>query len=129
MPPSVKSSHSASLADETTALLKASEPDLIVPATQDVIAHETTSNVEDSDDDDNKPLPIAQILILCFARLAEPMTFFSIFPFVSQMIWDTGEVKEGDVGFYAGLIVRSLYILGTWSSNGMYDICYWRRTN
>jgi MFS family permease len=49
-------------------------------------------------------IPVAQVLFLCAARLFEPIAFFAIFPFVSQMIYDTGEVDETDVGFYTGMI-------------------------
>lgn len=45
-----------------------------------------------------------QIIVLCYARMVEPIAFFSIFPFVNKMIFDTG-VAEEDVGFYSGLIV------------------------
>lgn len=49
-------------------------------------------------------IPRAQVLLLCFVRLFEPIAFFAIFPFVNQMIYDTGEVPDTDVGFYSGLI-------------------------
>jgi MFS family permease len=55
-------------------------------------------------------LPIKQILLLCYARLVEPVAFFAIFPFINQMIYDTGEVPEARVGFYTGLI-ESLFSL------------------
>lgn len=57
--------------------------------------------------DDDKPLPKLQILMLCYARLVEPIAFFSIFPFVNEMIWRLGRpygLKESQVGFYSGLI-------------------------
>lgn len=49
-------------------------------------------------------IPKSQVLFLCFIRLFEPIAFFAIFPFVNQMIYDTGEVAKTDVGFYSGLI-------------------------
>ena len=64
---------------------------------------------EDENEDEDK-LPVKQILLLCYARLFEPIAFFTIFPFVNQMIFDTGEVDEADVGFYSGLI-ESLFSL------------------
>ena len=63
---------------------------------------------EGDGDDDDKPLNITQILLLCYTRLVEPIAFFSIFPFINQMIFETGNVKESDVGFYSGLIVGFL---------------------
>lgn len=59
---------------------------------------------------DDEKLPVNQILLLCYARLFEPIAFFTIFPFVNQMIFDTGEVADADVGFYSGLI-ESLFSL------------------
>lgn len=53
---------------------------------------------------EDEKLPLQQILLLCYARLFEPIAFFAIFPFVNQMIYDTGEVAEARVGFYSGLI-------------------------
>lgn len=49
-------------------------------------------------------IPAAQIFYLCCTRLIDPIAFFGIFPFVNQMIFDTKEVPEEDVGFYSGLI-------------------------
>lgn len=54
--------------------------------------------------EEEKPLPKAQILLLCYARAVEPLAFFSIFPYVSQMIQENGGIKHSDVGFYAGII-------------------------
>ncbi|OGE54815.1 hypothetical protein PENARI_c005G01570 [Penicillium arizonense] len=81
--------------DETTALLK--------PGT-------ATHASDESDDDDEKPLPMFQILLLCYARTIEPLAFFSIFPYVSQMVQDNGNVVDSDIGFYSGLI-ESLFSL------------------
>lgn len=53
---------------------------------------------------EDTPLPMNQIVPLCFARMVEPIAFFSIIPFVNKMIFDLG-VPEEDVGFYSGLIV------------------------
>ncbi len=49
-----------------------------------------------------------QILLLCYARMIEPIAFFGIFPFVNKMIQETGNLEEADVGFYSGLIVSFL---------------------
>lgn len=86
--------------DETTALLAA--PSTASP-TQGQAENGTINNNKDVDED--KPLPKEQIFFLCVARVVEPIAFFSIFPFINQMIRDTG-VAEQDVGFYSGLIVR-----------------------
>lgn len=58
------------------------------------------------DDDDDQPLPKLQVAILSYARLVEPIAFFAIFPFVNQMLEETGNLAKADVGFYSGLIVR-----------------------
>lgn len=56
-----------------------------------------------NDDINEQPLPVFQIVLLCYARMVEPLSFFCIFPFISQMIERTG-VSEADIGFYSGLI-------------------------
>ncbi|AEO56067.1 hypothetical protein MYCTH_2125036 [Thermothelomyces thermophilus ATCC 42464] len=56
----------------------------------------------------SKSLPRRQVLLLCFARMMEPIAFFSIFPFVAQMVQRNGRLPESDVGFYSGLI-KSLF--------------------
>jgi hypothetical protein len=52
-----------------------------------------------------RPLPVKQVFILCYARMVEPMAFFGIFPFINEMMQTTGHLKEADVGFYSGFIV------------------------
>ncbi|KAI1452880.1 MFS general substrate transporter [Annulohypoxylon moriforme] len=51
-----------------------------------------------------KELPKLQIMLLCYARLIEPIAFFSIFPYINQMVQENGQLDEADVGFYGGLI-------------------------
>jgi MFS family permease len=53
---------------------------------------------------------ILQILLLCYASLAEPVAYFSIFPYVNEMIERTGEIAPENVGFWTGLI-ESLFSL------------------
>ncbi|EXJ79300.1 hypothetical protein A1O3_08802 [Capronia epimyces CBS 606.96] len=90
--------------DETTALLA---PPANVPPPLDDEQGVTRNGHADEDD---KPLPKDQIFFLSFARSVEPVAFFCIFPFINQMIWETGEVAKTDVGFYSGLI-ESLFSL------------------
>ncbi|KAG9777011.1 hypothetical protein KCU88_g4624, partial [Aureobasidium melanogenum] len=87
--------------DETTALL----------ATPAHVSSSTDNEQgRPGNGDEDKPLPKDQIFYLCFARIVEPIAFFCIFPFINQMIWETGEVAQTDVGFYSGLI-ESLFSL------------------
>lgn len=60
--------------------------------------------------DEDRPLPLDQILLLCYTRLVEPIAFFSIFPYINKMIYETGGIQTSDVGFYSGLI-ESLFSL------------------
>lgn len=64
----------------------------------------------EEDDDFDKPMPYVQILILCYASLAEPVAYFCIFPFINEMIYRVGEMPESSVGFWTGL-VESLFSL------------------
>ena len=70
-----------------------------------LIAHRENTHVSD----DDRPLPKLQLFLLCLAKLTEPVAFFSIFPFVNQMVYETGIPRE-QCGFYTGLI-ESLFSL------------------
>ncbi|WWC66398.1 uncharacterized protein I206_100300 [Kwoniella pini CBS 10737] len=50
------------------------------------------------------PLDMGQILLLSMARISEPLTFGILFPFVQQMIVETGEVEVEKVGYSVGFI-------------------------
>jgi hypothetical protein len=91
--------------NETTPLLAASAAGPTAQANEEAVVNET--HPTDGDDDKDRPLPKLQIFLLCYARLVEPIAFFSIFPFINLMIFETGNLDESDVGFYSGLIVRS----------------------
>lgn len=66
-------------------------------------------------DEDERPMPHTQILVLCYASLAEPVAYFAIFPFINEMIFRLGQnssnpLPESSVGFWSGLI-ESLFSL------------------
>ncbi|KAF9871187.1 major facilitator superfamily transporter [Colletotrichum karsti] len=99
-------------ATETTPLLATKD---IAPTADPQISQATTLNdpeprQDDAAAEDEKPLPVWQIIFLCYARLVEPMAFFAIIPYVNQMVQDNGNLEEADVGFYVGL-VESLFSL------------------
>jgi MFS family permease len=54
----------------------------------------------------NKPasFPKHQVLLLCYARLMESITFFLVFPYIAQMIQQNARLPQHKVGFYSGLI-------------------------
>lgn len=55
-------------------------------------------------------MPYTQILLLCYASLAEPVAYFAIFPFVNEFISIAGGIPEENVGFWSGMI-ESLFSL------------------
>lgn len=55
-------------------------------------------------DDEDKPMPYMQIILLCYASLAEPVAYFSIFPFINEMIARNGNLPPTEVGPWSGLI-------------------------
>ncbi|KAH7329467.1 major facilitator superfamily domain-containing protein [Stachybotrys elegans] len=67
------------------------------------------------------PLPKFQLLLLCYARMVEPIAFFAIFPFIAQMVQRNGHLPASDVGFYSGLI-ESLF-----SATQMFVLIFWGR--
>lgn len=94
--------------DEVTPLLTA--PNTAQPAQAKEEAPLAAQDAYHDDREDDTPLPKIQIFLLCYARLVEPIAFFGIFPFINKMIWETGNLKEEDVGFYTGLIVSWLFL-------------------
>jgi hypothetical protein len=87
--------------DETTPLLTHVDP---TPIDESVDPSQQQDYIDDDDEDKDKPLPKAQIFLLCYAVCAAPIAFFSIFPYINFMIERVGGVDTEDVGFYSGLI-------------------------
>lgn len=56
------------------------------------------------DADENTPMPRAQVLILCIATLCAPIAAMVIFPFIPEMLYRTGKIREEDLGFWAGIM-------------------------
>ncbi|KAI3392578.1 hypothetical protein diail_5490 [Diaporthe ilicicola] len=112
-------SHAAeAIPTEQTPLLRQSD---IAPTADPTVSEATTLQGSGSgtfpenaagnpEEDDDRPFPKWQIFWICFARLVEPMAFFSIFPYISQMAQENGNLDAADPGFYSGLI-ESLFSL------------------
>lgn len=100
--PSNKGAQDASVeaSDETTPLLVV---DPIAEPIDPPVQKDTTIDGAHAEDED-APLPRAQIFLLCYTRVVEPIAFFSIFPYINSMIEHVGDVEKEDVGFYSGLI-------------------------
>lgn len=94
--------------DETTPLLAGVETapvgEPVDPANQASTEGEDIVEQPETNEDDDKPLPRVQILLLCFTRVVEPIAFFGIFPYINFMIERVGNVRKEEVGFYSGLI-------------------------
>ncbi|KAG9049172.1 hypothetical protein FS837_010991 [Tulasnella sp. UAMH 9824] len=55
------------------------------------------------------PLPVAQLSILCLVRLAEPITYTQIFPYVNAMIEELHVTDNpADIRFYSCLVLFRL---------------------
>ncbi|KAG9001956.1 hypothetical protein FRB93_011928 [Tulasnella sp. JGI-2019a] len=51
------------------------------------------------------PLPKRQLAIICLCRLAEPIAYSQIFPYINQMVEELHVTKKSaDIGFYSGLV-------------------------
>ena len=75
------------------------------PSDQDAESGPQDGNQEDEEpEDEDKPMPYVQILLLCYASLAEPVAYFAIFPFINEMIARNGHLPATDVGPWSGLI-------------------------
>lgn len=51
------------------------------------------------------PLPVRQLATLCAIRLADPVAFTQIFPYVNEMMEKFGVAEPSKTGFYSGLVV------------------------
>jgi MFS family permease len=102
---SSKNDHSCEIGvtanDETTPLLAVEAAPIMEPVDP---SNESTGTDGAHAGDVNAPLPKAQIFLLCYTRVIEPIAFFSIFPYINSMIEHVGGIEKEDVGFYAGLI-------------------------
>ncbi|KAF7548539.1 hypothetical protein G7Z17_g6994 [Cylindrodendrum hubeiense] len=114
-------------ASETTPLLAASTggPLLADPDTEVSTLVDTTTpgTPTSSSPSGGKPLSKLQLFLLCYARLAEPLAFFSIFPFIAQMVQRNGRLADSDVGFYSGLLeslfsVMQMLVTVSWGRLG-----------
>lgn len=47
---------------------------------------------------------VFQLVLLCYARLMEPIAFFCIFPYIAEMVQRNGDLPDSDIGFYSGLL-------------------------
>lgn len=97
-------------ASENTPLLASAAEGPAIPINDgSVLEHTTAENGPPGHPpvEQHASLPRFQILLLCFARVIEPIAFFGIFPYINQMIQENGELEEADVGFYSGFIVRA----------------------
>ncbi|KAF2648278.1 MFS general substrate transporter [Lophiostoma macrostomum CBS 122681] len=95
--------------DERTPLLTPVAP--IPTSAEPLVANSAVATNENSgDEDEDVPLPLAQIFLLAFTRMVEPIVFFGIFPYINSMIEEVGGIDVRDVGFYSGMI-ESLFSL------------------
>ena len=65
---------------------------------------EPNTNGDTTEEEDEKPMPYLQVLLLCYASLAEPVAYFAIFPFINEMIARNGNLPATEVGPWSGLI-------------------------
>jgi hypothetical protein len=61
--------------------------------------------------DEEKPFPVWQITILCYASIVEPLAFYIIFPYISEMVERVGNQLPENVGFWTGIIESLFSIL------------------
>lgn len=109
-------------ASETTPLLASQlAPDVDTEASTLVAPSSPSSPSSPIAKPSHKPLPKLQLFLLCYARMTEPIAFFSIFPFIAQMVERNGRLPVSDVGFYSGLI-ESLF-----SATQMLVLIFWGR--
>lgn len=80
---------------------------LIKPSVNDNHGTVTTEGTEEGqphEDDQDKPMPYGQIILLCFASTIEPVSYFGIFPIVSDMLMKVGGLDYENISLWSGLI-------------------------
>ncbi|KAK6511615.1 hypothetical protein TWF481_000530 [Arthrobotrys musiformis] len=75
--------------------------------TTERIADESSPLLQKSEVDRKPRLPLKQLCVLGLCRLADPICFTSVFPYLPQMIRGFG-VNEDEIGIWAGAISASL---------------------
>lgn len=78
------------------------------PATYDEDPETTMAQWEPNVQESPTPLPKFQLFLLMLVQFAEPVTSTVIFPFIPQLVRESG-ITHGDeksIGYYAGMIVR-----------------------
>lgn len=104
-PPSIRSRPpSINTTDENTPLLSYVEPAPIVESSDVSDQPYENEDIENRNQDEHRPLPKLQVLLLCYGGCLGPIAFFSIIPYINFMIERVGGVDKEDVGFYSGLI-------------------------
>ncbi|EIN12346.1 MFS general substrate transporter [Punctularia strigosozonata HHB-11173 SS5] len=75
------------------------------------VASSAATSLEDADGPPaTTPLPKGQVALLTFTRLADPLAFAILFPFINSMVLRTGQIAVEEVGYYVGAI-ESLFAL------------------
>ncbi|AEO66176.1 uncharacterized protein THITE_2114086 [Thermothielavioides terrestris NRRL 8126] len=92
-------------ATEQTPLLTNRDP---VPESEP--GEQQVDGANDDDEVADKPFPVWQVVVLCYARWVEPVAYFSIFPYINEMAQENGNLADTDFGFYSGMI-ESLFSL------------------
>lgn len=105
-------------ANESTPLLNGAQPSAANGTTETHSQEENGTNGSNGSSID-KPLPGMQIFLLCYARVMEPIAFFSIFPYIPDMVERNGNVDKDNVGLYSGLIeslfsITQMFVLILW---------------
>ncbi|EJD05439.1 MFS general substrate transporter [Fomitiporia mediterranea MF3/22] len=66
---------------------------------------ETVEEAAPQNKRDVTPLPARQISLLCLMRMANPIAYSQIFPYINEMMEDIGVVDHvAQVGYYSGLV-------------------------
>ncbi|KAJ2659528.1 hypothetical protein IWW48_003474 [Coemansia sp. RSA 1200] len=124
------SASSPSARSNSTSTNKTTSGTAMTEATEDTAGH-TTAHIDTVGSDNvaaeteavkMTPLPWEKLLVLLSVRLAEPINYSLILPFVYKMVLDFGVAKSTkDVAFYATLLFTSF------SSCQALTIMYWGR--
>lgn len=61
--------------------------------------------------EDLAPLPRREFAVLCLLRVLDPLNFMQIFPYINELIWNTGVTDDPkEIGYYSG-VVESVFAI------------------
>jgi MFS family permease len=107
------SDRSGGIEDERRPLLAGELSAVDRPSSRNSTLHSQEIGHPGGGKEQNGRIPWLQLIILCLARMMDPVVYGSIFPYIAAMVHRNTGLPVSDVGFYSGLIESVFAIVQT----------------